>query len=720
MQLGALPAVGVVAACALLGRRFRLAQGLLVAGGLAWAAARLLQYAVDQPSPEVVLKGVVLHGAVVPGLAFPASHAAVAAALATAAAPYVSRRTRHLLWALAVLVAVARVYNGAHFPIDVVGGLALGWGIGSLVHLILGAPRGLPRAEEIARLLDDAGHPVERVRRVRAPASAAVAFRASSTQGDELHVTFVGRDAPEAGWLYRAGRLLAFRELEDEAAASTPGHRVAREAYITMLAERAGVRVAPLVAAVEAGSAATLIRAWVPGTPLLPDAPCVNSDMLRELFCEVGRLHAAGLSHGALRGDHIVVGPAGPVLVGFALGRDGASVSEQTADIAELLVTASQVTDAATAVRIATEGLGQDRVAATLPSLQPLVLSSVTRRSLRSAPHLLGDVRTAVADLTGAPAPPIRRPARVAARNLLVLVVLAVAVHLLLPQVAMAGETVKALGTFRWTWLPAIGLAGALTYVMAALALMAASGRILAFGRTLAAQLAAAFTNRLAPAGVGAMATNVRYLEATGLARARALTAVALNSMAGLFVHIVAIATVFAVAGASHQRFSIHAPDVPDRWAVLVLVAAVLSSIGLVFGASHLRHRLVPPVRAALAQIAVLVRQPVRALALLGSAAGITTAYALALAAAVQAAGGGPSLVSIFAVYLGGSALAAAAPTPGGLGALEAGLVAGLTAVGMQAGPAVTAVLVFRLVTYWLPVVPGAAAFWALRRAGTL
>jgi undecaprenyl-diphosphatase len=54
------------------------------------------------------------------------------------------------------------------------------------------------------------------------------------------------------------------------------------------------------------------------------------------------------------------------------------------------------------------------------------------------------------------------------------------------------------------------------------------------------------------------------------------------------------------------------------------------------------------------------------------------------------------------------------------LGALEAGLVAGLTSVGMQAAPAVTAVLVFRVVTYWLPVLPGAAAFWALRRAGSL
>jgi undecaprenyl-diphosphatase len=74
----------------------------------------------------------------------------------------------------------------------------------------------------------------------------------------------------------------------------------------------------------------------------------------------------------------------------------------------------------------------------------------------------------------------------------------------------------------------------------------------------------------------------------------------------------------------------------------------------------------------------------------------------------------------VVAVYLGGSALAAAAPTPGGLGALEAGLIAGLTSVGQPAAAAVTAVLVFRLVTYWVPVLPGAASFWALRRAGSL
>jgi hypothetical protein len=82
-------------------------------------------------------------------------------------------------------------------------------------------------------------------------------------------------------------------------------------------------------------------------------------------------------------------------------------------------------------------------------------------------------------------------------------------------------------------------------------------------------------------------------------------------------------------------------------------------------------------------------------------------ASAAALAASVQAFGGGPGLVALGAVYLAAAALAAAAPTPGGLGAIEAALVAGLTGVGMQAGPAVSAVLLYRLATYWLPVLPG-------------
>ncbi|HBW18669.1 MAG: lysylphosphatidylglycerol synthase domain-containing protein [Streptosporangiaceae bacterium] len=65
---------------------------------------------------------------------------------------------------------------------------------------------------------------------------------------------------------------------------------------------------------------------------------------------------------------------------------------------------------------------------------------------------------------------------------------------------------------------------------------------------------------------------------------------------------------------------------------------------------------------------------------------------------------------------MGAAVIAAASPTPGGLGAIEAALVAGLTGVGLAAGPAVSAVLVYRLATYWLPVVPGWACWRFLQK----
>jgi undecaprenyl-diphosphatase len=88
--------------------------------------------------------------------------------------------------------------------------------------------------------------------------------------------------------------------------------------------------------------------------------------------------------------------------------------------------------------------------------------------------------------------------------------------------------------------------------------------------------------------------------------------------------------------------------------------------------------------------------------------------------AAIQAFGGGVPATKVLAVYLGGSALAAVSPTPGGLGALEAALVAGLTGVGASAAPSVAAVLVYRFVTYWVPVLPGLVLFRRLRARGLL
>jgi undecaprenyl-diphosphatase len=112
--------------------------------------------------------------------------------------------------------------------------------------------------------------------------------------------------------------------------------------------------------------------------------------------------------------------------------------------------------------------------------------------------------------------------------------------------------------------------------------------------------------------------------------------------------------------------------------------------------------------------------QPARAALLFGASAGVTLSYPLALMASLMALGVEFSFLEVFAVYLGGTAVASTSPTPGNLGAVEAALAAGLITVGIASGPATAAVLLYRLLTFWLPVLPGFVAFRYLQQKGHL
>jgi membrane-associated phospholipid phosphatase len=99
---------------------------------------------IERGRPGQLLEEVILRHAPAIGHGFVAGHAATAVALATVASPYLGRPLRVISWSIAGVVCLGRVYVGAHLPLDVLGGAALGWAIGSLVHLALGAPE--PRA----------------------------------------------------------------------------------------------------------------------------------------------------------------------------------------------------------------------------------------------------------------------------------------------------------------------------------------------------------------------------------------------------------------------------------------------------------------------------------------------------------------------------------------------------------------------------------------------
>jgi membrane-associated phospholipid phosphatase len=145
MQLGNLLVVPAAVTAALVARRLRLAAGLALAGAGVWLLAKVVKRFVERGRPDGLLEDVVVRGAQPRGLGFVSGHIAVVTALAVVAAPWLPRWARWAVAGAAVAVFVARIYVGAHLPLDMVGGAALGIAAGAAVRLLLGRPA--PRAE---------------------------------------------------------------------------------------------------------------------------------------------------------------------------------------------------------------------------------------------------------------------------------------------------------------------------------------------------------------------------------------------------------------------------------------------------------------------------------------------------------------------------------------------------------------------------------------------
>jgi glycosyltransferase 2 family protein len=718
VQVACLAAAAVMVAATLRKRRFRLLAGLAAGAVVAAALATGIFILLGGQRPAA-LTADLARGSWVAGAAFPAPALfASAAAVVVAAAPWLSRPWRRVAWLTLLLAGVVRILAGAMLPMQLILALATGVMVGAGVLVTFGVPDRRIGPAEIAAALRAAGLPVESVRPAEVGTKGSRKFAADTEDGPRLFVKALGSDQRDADLLYRAYRAVRLRNVGDTRPAASLFHAVERQTLVGVMAERAGVSVPGVDRIVRVGNTALLVMDWVDGSSLdqLPVGQ-VGDDLLARLWAEVGTLHRAGIAHRSMRAANVMVTPAGrSMIVDYSFSELAATQRQMDLDVAELLASLATLVGEDRAVSTAAKVLGAEGVAPSVPLLQPLALSAATRRAVARQDGLLTRTRAAAAAACGQPAPDLARVQRVRPKTLLAIAAATAAFYFVLPQLANVESDWRAFQSADWIWLPVVIAFSALTYLAGAIALLGSVSVRLPFGATTLAQGASSFVNRVSPSNVGGMALNVRFLQKVGVEPSAGVTAVGVNALAGLLVHAALLVIFFTWAGHTMA----HPFKLPSSSKLLVILSVAAAVVGIVVatrqGRRFAARKLLPPVRSSLASLLQVARSPTKLALLFGGSALVTLAYVGGLVASVEAFGGGPGIAEVGAVYLAAAAVAAVSPTPGGLGPFETAAMAGLTGIGLSSAAAVSAVLTFRLATYWLPVLPGWVSWQLLQR----
>jgi uncharacterized membrane protein YbhN (UPF0104 family) len=630
-------------------------------------------------------------------------------------------------WRNSLWIAIG-VYALVHLGVADTTGLSL------LITLLLGRMIGLgvryaagsrslrPSAEEIAAALTTPDRQVTRMARIRpvptspkTPKSAGSRHYAATTSGgDQLDVTVYDRDQQAAGAVYRLYRSVLLRGQVSRGAPMSTDRTVERRALLSYATEDAGAPTPRLRAVVRVGPEASVLAFdHCFGTTLADRNPGCTDEELKAIWDAVNVLHTHRVTHRSLTADRILLTGGGQVvLLDPGDGDVAASDLQIRLDVAQLLAELALVVGPDRAADLALENAGADELVAVVPLLQRVALARSTRAALRRRKDVLPALRKRLlAAVPGGEVAPARLE-RIRFRTLVTLVATIAGAYLLAGELAREslGHVLRAAD---WHWSAvALGLS-ALTYVAATLSLSGFVPGRLSFFRTLLAQVAGSFVTLVTPAAVGGAALNIRYLQRRKLPAAVAAASVGVAQVVALVMHILLLVVFIALAGAAKHPFE------PPTWFYLVLAGLVVAALGVLAlpaGRRLLRARLAPTLGQVLPRLLEVAQQPRKLAEGIGGTLLLSAAYILCLAACVQAFHGSVAVASIAVVYLTGSALGSIIPTPGGLGAVEAALTAGLVAAGLHGTEAASAVLLFRLLTFWLPVPFGWAALSYLER----
>lgn len=631
---------------------------------------------------------------------------ALLAAVLTVSGPWLPSRWRHWWWALLLAFVPIHLVVSAVVPARSLLGLAVGWFVGALTVLVVGTPAlEVPLASAV-RALARRKCQVSAMTVVRPAGPGPLVLSAECAEsGTPVVVELYGPNQRSGGALRQLWRWLRLRSNETAPLHASMRRAVEHQALMAIAIGDVGVANTSTVAMTSLERGWTL-RAHTPpaGTTI---EECTAETPVALVWHALGVLHAEGISHGDLRAKELTVDDGKVLFGGYAESEYGASAVQFQSDVAQLLVTTTALYGAEPAVAAAIHEFGREPVLTASRRLTKSALPQRLRRSITDSKGVMAAARDEVKRRTGADEIPSETITRFNRNQMIQLVLLVALVYVAYPFISTVPAFFSELRSANWWWaLLALAVSG-LGYIGSATSLWASASEDVNYRNLLIMQVANKFAATTTPAGVGGLALSTRFLQKSGLGALRATTAVALQQSVQVITHICLLIFFSAAVGVSANL----APFVPSATVLYLIAGAALGVVGTFIFLPKARRWLGTAVRPRLKEVGThlveLAREPKRlALIVLGCAA-TTLSGALALWASISAFGGDTSFVTVTIVTMIGGTLASAAPTPGGVGAVEAALIGGLAAFGVPAAIAVPSVLLYRVLTCWIPVFVG-------------
>jgi uncharacterized membrane protein YbhN (UPF0104 family) len=713
--LGSIWAVLAVTAVLLVLRQLRVAGYAALTGAGAWGLALLLNEVLGTHA----ISGLDVAVRIGDGPVYPVANVAAITALSFGIAPFIVRPLRRVFVLVIVLVCGAAMYLGAGFPADVLGGLFVGFGIAALVRVLLGAPGGRPSVVEVRAALTDLGYEVVDIAPAAEHIARAAVMDVELATGERVRVDAFGRDQRDA----RIAAKVWHKAMYHDPGVPVFGSRmqqVEHIGYTLMLAERANVPAARLVRTGVGGADAAILVTTPPrGTPIgsLP-VERVTDEVLRCAWKELDALHRAGIAHGTVDGLRVLVDDDGAVAFDdfSAADASGEDYWRNRDDAAFLVLSAQRVGDER-AIAAMVAAIGKDRAGAVIPVVQPAALPSALTRDVKHQGKALKALRGAMATATGVDDVPPLKIKRLSLVNIGMLAGVLLALAIAIPSLegidwaSMQSEFENAV----WAWVVLAFVLWPLIPSAWATALMGCVNKDLPFVPTVLTQIACSFLNLITPNGIGGTALQLDYLHKQDVPVASAGSAMVLSTGVGGAIQMILFLGAAAITSTAVETSS---SSDSSGSTTLIVIAVVAALVGIVLAVPKIRGKVVPQVKRAATDIWSVIRNPRKALQLIGGDTAGNLIYPALLGLCLIAFHQHLDFAQLVVVQVGAGMVGNVAPVPGGIGVTEAALTGGLTAFGIPATPALAAVIVFRGITFAIPPIFGFVTLRWLRAKG--